>query len=205
MKIKKHWTFKYFYSRLKQYYFYKLNPNTPWMTREAIVLLDKLIRKDDIGLEFGSGRSTAWFATRCKFLTSIEHNEEWYNFVKQKISNLSNVDYRLRALSDNPLESEYFKSILNFEDESLDFIVNDGKYRELIASYGVDKLKKGGIYILDNAERYIENNLRLPESMVENWETSNYWKKFNAVTANWRKIWTSDGVSSTLILFKSTL
>jgi putative heme iron utilization protein len=50
-----------------------LHPNWPWLTKEAILLLERLLRPDDIGLEFGSGRSTIWFAERVEKLISIEH------------------------------------------------------------------------------------------------------------------------------------
>lgn len=201
--IKKHISISYIVSRLKQILYFKKYPDNPWMTKDSVNLLEQLIKKTDVGLEYGSGKSTKWFAMRCKHLTSIEHNKEWFEIVSRKIKNQNNVDYRLLSLNDNPVESDYYKSIYEFSDKSLDFIINDGKFRDLIASEGIKKIKCGGIYILDNAERYLQNNLNLPESMISGWDTSLNWKYFNEITDKWRKIWTSDGVSSTLILIKT--
>lgn len=202
--LKKHHNAVYVKSRLKQIFYFKKYPDNPWMTKDSINLLEQLIKKTDVGLEYGSGKSTKWFAKRCKHLTSIEHNKDWFEIVSRTIKNQNNIDYRLLSLNENPFESKYFKSIFEFADESLDFIINDGKYRDLIASEGLKKIKYGGIYILDNAERYIENNFNLPESMTSDWNTSVHWKHFNEITSKWRNIWTIDGVSSTLILIRTT-
>jgi len=57
----------------------------PWITRDAINLLTTLIKKDFVGLEWGSGSSTIWFADKLKFLYTIEHDVEWGNFCKKHI------------------------------------------------------------------------------------------------------------------------
>ncbi len=48
---------------------YKENP---WITSSASRIFDSLLISSDIGVEFGSGRSTLWFAQRLKHLISIE-------------------------------------------------------------------------------------------------------------------------------------
>lgn len=39
--------------------------------------------------------------------------------------------------------------------------------------------------------------------MVSDWDTSLHWKVFNEICNDWRKIWTTDGVSFTLIMIKT--
>ena len=204
--IKKHHTPKFIFSRLKQKLYEKKHPDSPWMTPESIKLMDQLINPNDIGLEYGSGRSTFWFAKRCKHLTSVEHNEKWFGIVNKKISMLKNlnVDYSLQGLNDDPLKSTYFKTINNFDNESLDFIIVDGKYRDILSLKAIEKLKKGGLLILDNAERYLPNDYKIFETMGNNKNNvSPNWKKFIEHVKNWRKIRTCDGISSTYLLIKT--
>ena len=88
--LKKHHSIQYVYNRLQQKIFEIKNPDTPWMTKESIRLLNQLITPHDIGVEYGSGRSTFWFAKRCKHLTSFENNKKWYDIVSKKITSLNN-------------------------------------------------------------------------------------------------------------------
>jgi len=69
----------------------------PWFTQRANSLLPTLLKKPDVGLEFGSGRSTFWFARRVAALTSVEHNAFWHKKVSKtlKEQGLSNVQYLL--------------------------------------------------------------------------------------------------------------
>jgi len=83
-------------------------------------------------------------------------------------------------------------------------ILNDGKYRDLIALGCLDKLKTGGLFILDNAERYLANDFSVPASIGKNEERmTNEWKRFNQLTCGWRRLWFSDGISTTLLLIKT--
>ena len=202
--IKKHHTPAYIKNRLKQIWFEKMNPEAPWLTKDAIQLLDQLIKNDDIGLEFGSGRSTKWLCERCNYLYSVENNQEWFNIVNDDISNRNNVKYVFGQVNNmEPEKSEYISIIESLEDNSIDFILNDGKIRDIVAIKTLRLLKKGGLYILDNAERYLINSLNIPASIgLDDNSMSPEWIYFKELTDSWRRIWTTNGVSSTLILFK---
>jgi len=200
--MKKHWNLKYIIARLWQKIYTRKHPDSPWMTAEVIKLLDQLIMPSDKGIEFGSGRSTRWFASRCSYLISVENNKEWYNYVSKQLDSLKNVDYHYKLVNtSSPAHSEYLDPINSLADESMDFIINDGKLRDYVAIHSISKLKNGGIYILDDAERYLPNDLKLPSSLG-NKELNTNWILFKQETEHWRKIWTTDGVSSTLLLFK---
>jgi len=200
--LKKHHSFQYLASRLRQIYFQKTHPRDPWLVPSAIRLLDQLIKPEDVGLEFGSGRSTRWLAQRCKFLYSVEHHEAWYEKVKNEISELKNVDYRYRPVGDGNVNS-YTDIFQELEADSLDFLLDDGKFRDEVALLGLSKLKHGGFLIIDNAERYIKNDFKLPDSVGPNaTKMPVKWQSVQHLVLGWRKIWYSDGVSSTLILLK---
>jgi hypothetical protein len=68
----------YFFKRLDQMWFAKAHPDAPWLAKSAILLLDSYLKPGDIGFEWGSGRSTLWFAQRVAHLYSVEDNRDWY-------------------------------------------------------------------------------------------------------------------------------
>ncbi len=117
-----HWTPRYISNRISLAIYEKQNPNQPWLTRSAISILSSYLQKSDVGLEWGSGRSTAWFATRIKYLVSVEDTPEWYQKVKGKLEKLQldNVEYLLK---DD--EKSYVGVVDKFEDNSLDFFLVD--------------------------------------------------------------------------------
>ncbi len=176
----------------------KLHPDWPWLTKDAVLLLDQLLNKDDVGLEFGSGRSTMWFARRVKELISIEHDEKWFNWVSKKLqeNNLNNVRYNLKS------ESEYLDIFKEIKDGSLDFILVDGLKRDEAAILSLAKIKTGGLLIIDNINWFIPSNSYSPSSKKGDNFENDIWKEFWFKISKLRKIWTSNGVNDTLIVFK---
>lgn len=196
---------RYAVARLKLWTFEMKNPGLPWLTQDSIRLMGQLIRPTDVGMEFGSGRSTIWLAARCSHLESIEHNERWYKFLQEQISNSSNVVYQFKSIeTGSDGKSDYLSPLEQRDSESLDFILNDGKKRDLVFELAISRLKKGGLLILDNAERYFPNPFKVPESIGNDVRAvSLSWQPLVHEVRSWRKIWTTNGVTCTLLLFKS--
>lgn len=131
--------------------------------------LDRLLTTQMIGVEFGSGRSTHWFAKRLKSLISIEHHQAWYETVQKQLQDQSlfNVDYRLIPLnhreSDPELERyetlpDYVKWLAESSDDSLDFVLVDGHYRTTCIRESLTKLKIGGLLLIDDVEMWYRTN-----------------------------------------------
>ena len=59
-----HWTPRYLVNRTRQMLYERSHHDDPWLTPAAIRLLTGLLCPADLGAEFGSGRSTLWFAAR---------------------------------------------------------------------------------------------------------------------------------------------
>lgn len=200
--IKKHWTLRYLFARLRVMSFEKRHPDAPWLTAASIDLLGQLLLRTDRVLEFGSGRSTVWFAGRCAHVTSIEHDERWFSFVEKKVLQLGNVDYMLRSTATgSAVSSAYIRVLEELPDRSFDVLVNDGRLRDLVAEHGIAKLRSGGLMVLDNAERYLPNMFHVPESRLER-APEGAWIKFAEETRQWRRVWTCNGVTATLLMFK---
>lgn len=159
--------------KLKYYFFRKFNYPSPWLSPSSIKFLKSYLTKDMVGFEFGSGISTLFIAPKVKHLTSIEHNNQWYSLIVEKLksSNINNVDYKFIAQEklneDNnctELKSQYdfdsrsdyysyYKAAESIPDESLDFIIVDGRARPECVFHALKKMKKDAMIILDNSER----------------------------------------------------
>src|SRR5688572_32091687 len=54
------------------HYFYEIrHPDEPFLAPAAVRFLDRNLARDGAGLEWGSGRSTAWFAQRLATLVTV--------------------------------------------------------------------------------------------------------------------------------------
>jgi predicted O-methyltransferase YrrM len=205
----KHWTPRYVLARSREALDHKTRPADPWLTREAIGLLDRLLRPTDVAVEFGSGRSTAWFASRVAKLTSVEDNAEWFAIVAAKLraAGQGNVDYLHRPRDvpdDDGANAAYVRVLDGIADESLDFVLVDGIYRNHCAVRAVAKVKRGGMIAIDNVNWFLPSGTRSPTSRgLNDPPVDAVWRTFADQTRDWRRIWTSSGVTDTLIVFKS--
>jgi predicted O-methyltransferase YrrM len=199
---------RYIYRRLQQMRYERAHAEDPWLTPEAIRLLGTLLRRSDRGVEFGSGRSTVWFAQRVASLTSVEHDEQWYETVaaRLKARGLGNVDYIL-ARPDQPVQqgglSGYARTALTFADASVDFALIDGHYRDYSAKFMLPKIKPGGMLIIDNVNWVLPSRSRSPNSRTpELGPHGEIWSQVHEELTQWRSIWTSSGVWDTAVFIK---
>lgn len=167
----------------------------PWLVFGSIDFLEDWLQKDMKMLEYGSGGSTLFFAKRVDTVYSVEHDPEWFTITKSaiKAAGIKNVDYNLlEPTSDedyfnkNVLVNEdclstrseykmknfsnYVRSINPFQDGYFDLVIVDGRARQSCIAYSIPKIKKGGILLLDNAERefYLQTNPEMKET--EKWK-----------------------------------
>lgn len=199
-----HWTLRYILDRSRLWLFEKSSPGLPWLTRDAICVIDSLLRPSDVGLETGSGRSTVWLANRVDRLISVEHDPGWFASVSRSLekSRLS-VEYYLEEDGAHELaDCNYVNRVKRIPSGSLDFALIDGVCRDHCALLAVDLIKPGGFLIVDNANWYLPRSQpsRSPNSR---WEGSGYtsevWCQFSESTSDWRRIWTTNGVTDTAI------
>jgi hypothetical protein len=197
-----HWTPRYIYNRFALAIYEKQHPDSPWLTHSAVSILSTYLKKSDIGLEWGSGRSTVWFAARIKHLVSVEDNPEWYQRVKEKLHELklNNTEYLLATDRES-----YIRTADKFQENSLDFILVDGRdYRSNCALKAVSKVRTGGVIVLDNANWFLPSNSHSPNSRTyETGSASDEWHHFLELVKDWRKIWTTNGVWDTALFIKS--
>ena len=156
-----------------------LKNDFPWITFKAEKFLKTILHKDMIVFEYGSGSSTLYFSRRVKQVFSIEHDLQWFEHLRQVISQkpITNVECRLfepkiyepnekseylsRHVSyKNKQFESYVKSIDAFPDEYFDLIVVDGRARTYCIAHAKNKIKQGGYLVIDNSDRdyYFDGN-----------------------------------------------
>lgn len=156
---------------------YLLDRPMPWIVYDAYDYLDKIVPANIRVFEYGSGGSTLyWLTCKRSQCISIEHNPNWYELVNKYVLNLgapSDVDYRLVepiAYKSDGLDvydpanylddkmrnfsfENYVKQIDEFPDEYFDVVMIDGEARPSCIVHGWKKVRRGGLMIVDNADR----------------------------------------------------
>ncbi|MBS0016782.1 MAG: methyltransferase domain-containing protein [Arthrospira sp. SH-MAG29] len=167
----------------------------PLLANGAVEFLQQFLQQNPHArvLEFGSGGSTVWFSTYTKNVVSIEHNREWYDRVKRDLAKYDSchpVDLRLMSLP-------YHGVCEDFQDESFDLILVDGRNRVRCAQAAIRILKTGGILMLDDAQRPYYQRVH---NLLQNWEYSrrihpqrqtDWWVKppnFKSTDSDWARI-----------------
>jgi hypothetical protein len=204
MRSFRHWTARYLLERVKEARYRRRNPDAPWLTPAAIDILDSWLAPGDVGLEWGSGRSTAWIGRRVARLVSVEHHAGWYE--KVRVGLPPSVELRHCAVADPADEGcGYVRTAQLFENESLDFALVDGlrQLRSACACAALRKLKPGGLLVIDNANWFIPHHSRSPRTATEPFSPS--WAELIADLARWRSIWTSNGVIDTAFWIKPSM
>ena len=123
----------------------------PWITEDAISFLESFFdeHENPTVLEFGAGASTIWMAKRTNSLASVEHEEKWY----QKVIGIINESSECNEVNLLLKKRPYYSVCDQFEDESFDLILVDGRNRKGCILHALSKLKPGGVLMLDNSER----------------------------------------------------
>jgi hypothetical protein len=112
----------------------------PWFAEKSVDYLDKILTKEMTLFEYGSGNSTSWFAERVKSITSIEHDEGWYNNINHSIDDNTNLILTTLDKYVDQLNQKY------------DVIVVDGKLRKECFERAIKYAKK--YLIIDDYQRY---------------------------------------------------
>ena len=215
MKLPKHWTPRYFKDRFLLEIFYRTNLKSPWLTKEATKILDSRLKPTDLILEFGSGRSTVWFAKRVKKVTSVESNHVWIKKVQRILERdglLSKVEiWHIKRTKDYPNKlkiedySQYDKLFEQIDFQSIDCCLVDGGDRDYLAISSLEKIKIGGMLVIDNINWWWPRKIILsPKSRtLENGFATRLWKELSEKLKEWECIWTTNGVTDTAFWIKN--
>ncbi len=205
--IKPYWTPQYLADRARFSLREKVHPDWPWLTTGAVRFLELWLTPNDAVFEWGSGRSTSWLAQRVRSITAVEHDPIWFRVVQDEAARkrISNLDLRFtpnREADDG--DSEYVAAINRLKGE-FDLVIVDGMQRDRCAEAGVDRLRSGGLMIVDDVNGYIPlpHASRCPTvRKPQDGAASAAWARFADRVGRWRLIWTTSGLKDTAIWMK---
>lgn len=208
--FKPHWSARYFVDRSKLRRWEKSNPDMPWFTPSAAEILENWIKPTDIVFEYGSGRSTVWLARHAQKVVSVEQSPEWFQIVKDKLGAAgveSKVD--LRLVPDIHAMEDYSGVAREFPVAHFDIVIVDGHFRRECIIESRSKVKPGGVLIYDDSQVHRDATDRAPARHLafqplpaKTDEYRDLWRPVFASMADWRVIWTSDGVKDTSLWVK---
>lgn len=211
MRSFSHWTPAYIVHRFSDWYYRTVNPQAPWLTPKAVEYLEKSLRVDFSGLEYGSGRSTLWFAHRVRKLISVEHNPEWFHRIQEEIKKkgIDNIEYyhfskpdATAVLAEN-IASDYVQATRTITESSLDFVLVDGVVRPACMLHAIPLLKSGGLLILDDANHYLPCDSCAPNTRSHHdGPLNDDWKKVQQKIADWKSVWFGNGIKETALFRK---
>lgn len=180
-------------ARVRSGWYHRRHKGMPWLAPGAIAFCEANLTREMAGLEWGSGRSTAWFGRRLGSLTSVEHDPAWFDIVSDTITSMANVDLRHVPLDPNPVEppvahrgwgSAYVRVAEDFPDGSLDFVVVDGAYRGACILAALPKIRRGGMLLVDDT-RSVPSLSDWP--VPPDWPVAYQSKTLVTQTTIWRK------------------
>jgi hypothetical protein len=148
----------------------------PWITFDAIQYLEDTVQPSHRIFEFGGGGSTLFFLKRCHEVITVEHDAKWFLLLEQLVETKQLPNWVGQLVepeqgdlvnspsSDNPEHyssgstkdvnyKKYASLIDSYPDEYFDIILVDGRSRPACIKHAAPKLRKGGLMVLDNADR----------------------------------------------------
>jgi hypothetical protein len=183
----------------------KRHPDAPWITSDMRGILEGCLKPTDCGIEWGSGRSTAWLAQRVGHLMSVEHNPVWAERVRQllaaaKVQHV--VDYRVITNAETE-NSPYVRAIDEIPPASLDFAFVDGvtAVRYACAGAALERIRPGGFLIVDNCNWFLPSPTTTHSPHSQSVPRQD-WESVAKLFMDWRTIWTTNGISDTALWIK---
>ncbi|WP_028297188.1 class I SAM-dependent methyltransferase [Olivibacter sitiensis] len=130
----------------------------PWLTYSAIDFLDERLNAQMSLFEYGSGSSTRYFASKVQHVTSVEHDQQWFEQVSKDLP--KNVDLTFQIID---TDGKYCRTCLG---GTYDIILIDGRDRNNCCKQAIQSLNAGGVIIFDDTERtkYNESTTFLNEN-----------------------------------------
>ena len=188
------------WDRLSEMAYQRRHPDAPWITPAAIPVIEHLLRPSDVVFEWGSGRSTRWFAERTTRVTSIERKPGWHARVEADLRDFEGSRCVLVERDDDDIEEwkrRYVSALGEIETGPVDIALVDGAVRDLCAMRATSFLAPGGVLIVDDVQRYLPSDSRTPSARSDH--ATPLWIEFEVQVSGWQLIWVTSGVTDTAI------
>ncbi|MHB8319630.1 MAG: O-methyltransferase [Acidimicrobiales bacterium] len=118
----------------------------PWYCISAVQFLDIIDFSSADVLEFGSGQSTLWWASKAHTVTSFEQSSDWYRYVIDRVPGNASV-----VLAEDLVH--HARAPIDL-DRTFDVVIIDGGDRALAAQTALMLVKPDGLVVFDNSEGF---------------------------------------------------
>ena len=119
----------------------------PWVTYSFIdFIVNRLNESMDI-FEYGSGNSTLWYATKVNSVTSVEHDNTWFEKIKSDMPKNVNIYYN------ELIYGGEYANYSNRLNKQYDIVIVDGRDRVNCIKNSINSISESGVIILDDSER----------------------------------------------------
>lgn len=155
----------------------------PWLPFDLVEWLEQYLEPDMSVWEFGSGGSTLFFARRAGDVIAVEHDPEWARRVRDLLTSEELDCVAFHVVEPHSFDpgsfgsgktpykemsfEKYVRTVEEAEDNSLDCLVVDGRARSACVRHGREKVKNGGVLILDDVQR--ERYQSVVEKLSRDW------------------------------------
>lgn len=123
------------------------NEPIPWMNYNAISFFKQKLNNSIDMFEFGSGYSSLFFAKHVNTITSLEYDNNWFNYIKSILPINADLYY---CKLDEKLEYCKFTAKLN---KKYNLILIDGADRVKCIINSIQSLTSNGVVVLDDSQR----------------------------------------------------
>lgn len=118
----------------------------PWYCLGAVDFLETLDFSRASVLEFGSGQSTLWWATKAAEVVAIEESAEWFDYVERSLADVPNATVHLAT------DLRQHAALPREWNRTFDVVVVDGGDRVPCVETAIGVVAPDGLVILDNSE-----------------------------------------------------
>ncbi len=122
------------------------NP-VPWLSYPAVDFLKERLSNNLKVFEFGSGNSTLFYSRKVSKIICVEHDQNWYNKIKNKLPENAQIIFREFQLD------EQYSVTVKLQNQKFDIIIVDGVDRVRSIHNSIENLSGKGVLILDDSER----------------------------------------------------
>ncbi len=151
-----------------------LEDRVPWITFGAATFLKHNLRRGMKGFEWGMGGSSAFLLDLGVNLVSVEHDAQWFEKARNDLgengpwdpklvepvhgresndpSDWSGYGSSVSSFLDASFEN-YVKAIDDYDDDSFDVVLVDGRSRPSCFHHALPKVRVGGWVLWDNTDR----------------------------------------------------
>lgn len=168
-----------------------LADRVPWVVYSASKVIGPLAKAGTKVFEYGMGGSTLFFLDAGCMVVSVDHDYQWSEKLQGAVGQSARWTSRFVApkLDDDKAAdlacksewpgfehadfAEYVNSIRDYPEEFFDIVLVDGRARPSALKTAAPRVRRGGVLILDNAERsHYQETIR--DLQKSGWRTARY-------------------------------